>query len=76
MTDNPKKRGRQDRAKVSVSEAHELRHWCAKFGCTQRELREAVDAVGHSAKKVGALLAARPRPAPPPATAQEPVDGQ
>jgi hypothetical protein len=73
MTDNPKKRARQDRAKVSVIEAHELRFWCEKFGCTQRELREAVDDIGHSAKKVEALLAARRRPAPPP---QAPVDAQ
>jgi hypothetical protein len=66
MTDGPKKRGRQDRGKVSVIEAHEVRSWCAKFGCTQRELREAVDAVGHSAAKVEALLAAWRPPPPPP----------
>jgi hypothetical protein len=74
MTDSPNKRGRQDRAKISVIEAHEVRAWCAKLGCTQRELHEAVDAVGHSAGKVEALLAAR-RPPAPPAAPQEPVEG-
>jgi hypothetical protein len=46
MADDVKKRGRRDRARVNVHEAHELRYWTKKFGCTQRALREAVDEVG------------------------------
>jgi hypothetical protein len=56
MSDNPSKRGRQDRSKVAVMERHELRYWCKKFGCTQQALRDAVDAVGHGAAAVEAYL--------------------
>ncbi len=65
MSDNPNKRGREDRARVNVHESHELRYWTGKFGCTQRQLREAVDAVGVMAKDVAAHLGFSPQPRRP-----------
>jgi hypothetical protein len=47
MPDNLKNRGRQDRERISLTEKHEVRYWCGKFGCSEAELRAAVDQVGH-----------------------------
>jgi hypothetical protein len=57
MADDPNKRGWQDRVKVSLTEAHELRYWTKRFGCTEAELRAADAAVGHGAKAIEAHLA-------------------
>lgn len=46
MSDDLTNRGPKDRARVNVNEAHELKYWCSKFGCTEAQLRAAVKAVG------------------------------
>jgi hypothetical protein len=52
MADDLKKRGPQDRIRISLTEGHEVRYWCGKFACTEEELRAAVSMVGHMAADV------------------------
>ncbi|MEH3087756.1 MAG: DUF3606 domain-containing protein [Xylophilus ampelinus] len=52
MTDDPSKRGPQDRTRVNLHEDYEVRYWTQMLGCTPEELREAVEAVGVSADAV------------------------
>ena len=58
MADNPQKTG-LDRKLVALNEPHEIRSWMAFFGCTEVQLRAAVQEVGNSADKVRSYLAAR-----------------
>ena len=55
MTDNTSKTG-LDRQLVSLEEDYEVRGWMKSFGCTEEQLRAAVQAVGHSAEKVRAYV--------------------
>ncbi len=59
MSDNTSKRGGQDRSRIDVHEAHELRDWSKKLGFSQYQLKEGVKAVGNDAKKVEAHLRER-----------------
>lgn len=59
MADDLNNRGPQDRARVNVNEDHEVRYWCGKFGCTEDELRAAVDRVGVMAADVEQALKSR-----------------
>ncbi len=52
MSDDLSKRGPQDRSRINVNEAHELRYWTQALGVTEAQLREAVKAVGPSAAAV------------------------
>ncbi|CAB3833872.1 MULTISPECIES: DUF3606 domain-containing protein [Achromobacter] len=52
MSDDLSKRGPQDRSRINVNEAHELRYWTQALGVTEAQLREAVKAVGPSATAV------------------------
>ncbi|AYD65865.1 DUF3606 domain-containing protein [Achromobacter sp. LC458] len=52
MADDLKDRGPQDRSRINVNEAHELRYWTQALGVTEAQLREAVQAVGASAAAV------------------------
>ncbi|PTW98706.1 DUF3606 domain-containing protein [Achromobacter mucicolens] len=52
MSDDLSKRGPQDRSRINVNEAHELRYWTQALGVTEAKLREAVKAVGTSATAV------------------------
>ena len=52
MPDNLNLRGAPDNRLVSLTQAHEVRAWCASFGCTEQELRDAVSAVGDRADDV------------------------
>lgn len=52
MSDDLSKRGPQDRSRINVNEAHELRYWTQALGVTEAKLREAVKAVGPSAAAV------------------------
>ena len=54
MSDSPK-----DRSRVNVNEPAEIVHWCAKFGCSETQLRTAVKVVGATPSKVRAHLAQR-----------------
>jgi len=59
MSDDPSNIGAPDRDLVSLSEDYEVRDWTKALGVSERELREAVDAVGNSAAKVRDYLKAR-----------------
>ncbi|EMR4172575.1 hypothetical protein HMPREF3069_20905 [Achromobacter xylosoxidans] len=52
MSDDLQNRGPQDRSRINVSEAHELRYWTKEFGVTEDQLRKVVQAVGVSASAV------------------------
>jgi hypothetical protein len=52
MSDNLTNRGPQDRARVNVNEAHEVRYWTQQLGISEAQLREAVKVVGVSADAV------------------------
>ena len=51
MSDDPKKTG-LDRKLIGLESPHEIHSWRMAFGCTESELRDAVKAVGNSAKAV------------------------
>lgn len=52
MSDDLKKRGPQDRARINVYEDHELRYWTETLGISEDKLRAAVKAVGVSVEAV------------------------
>ena len=55
MSDTP--RGTtQDRKLIALNEDYEVRDWCKSLGCTEEQLRAAVQAVGHSVDKVREYL--------------------
>jgi hypothetical protein len=56
MADNLSERGPQDRSRVNVNEAWELRYWSKKFGVTEEQLKDAVKAAGPLADAVGKHL--------------------
>jgi hypothetical protein len=58
MSDDPNKHA-HDAKLISLEEDHELAYWTGALGVSADELREAVAAVGHSAKAVRAWLADR-----------------
>ena len=51
-----------DRARIAVSQPHEVSYWSKKFKVTPARLKAAVAAVGHSSKSVGAYLAGSKAP--------------
>lgn len=59
MADDRKNPGPEDGKLISLSEPHELEYWTKALGCNVPQLRQAVDAVGHSASAVRAWLAER-----------------
>lgn len=52
MSDDRTQRGGQDRQRINVNQAFEVRDWANKFGVTAEALRKAVAAVGDRADKV------------------------
>jgi hypothetical protein len=48
-----------DKARIALSQPYEVRYWSKKFKITPAKLKAAVDAVGHSSKKVGDYVASR-----------------
>ena len=46
----------RDKSLIAVSQPYEVRYWAQKFKVTPAKLKNAVKAVGHSARKVGAYL--------------------
>ncbi len=59
MADDKTKAGGQDRQRINVNEAYELRDWAAKFGVTTEQLRQAVAEVGDRAAEVEQHLKGR-----------------
>lgn len=56
MADDLSNRGPQDRARVNLSEAHEVAYWTRKFGVSEEQLRNAVGKAGPSADAVEKAL--------------------
>jgi hypothetical protein len=52
MPDDLKNRGAQDRARISLSEEHEVRYWTKALGVTKEQLAAVVHKVGNSAEAV------------------------
>ena len=46
-----------DRLKINFRDAWELRWWCRQFGCTEAQLKAAIDAMGAIAGNVRKYLA-------------------
>jgi hypothetical protein len=57
MADDLTDRGAQDRARINVNEAHEVRYWTEALNVDEDQLRSAVAAVGVSADAVRRFLA-------------------
>jgi len=53
-----KRRGPQDRSKINMQEAYEVKYWARALGVSMEELQKAVDKVGNSAAAVRKELAA------------------
>ena len=58
MSDDPQKKG-ADRKFISLEQPHEIRSWTESLGVSERELRAAIAAVGHSVDKVREYLKIR-----------------
>ena len=52
MADDLNNRGTQDRSRISLTEAHEVRYWTEALGVDFDELKRVVDKVGNSADAV------------------------
>ena len=52
MSDNLKIRQPEDRTKINVNEAWELKYWTQHFGVSEQKLKDAVKAVGVSVAAV------------------------
>lgn len=62
MSDDLSNRGPQDRARINVSEEHEVRYWTSALGVTEEELRRLVSEVGTLAEAVRTALAEKRPP--------------
>ena len=59
MPNDKSKPSGQDRVRINVSEAHEVRDWAKKFKVTEDELKVAVKRVGDQAAAVEKYLKGR-----------------
>jgi Protein of unknown function (DUF3606) len=41
---------------VEIADGNQVRYWCQTLGCTEAQLRESVQAVGHSPADVRQFL--------------------
>lgn len=56
MADDLTKRGKADRDRINVNEAHEVRYWTKALGVSEAQLRDAVAQAGVMAADVRKLL--------------------
>lgn len=56
MNDDLRRRGPEDKTKISLSEEWEIDYWTKRFGVTEAELRACVKKVGNGTAKVAACL--------------------
>lgn len=56
MADDLGNRGAQDRSRINVNEAHEVRYWTQRFEVSEEALRKAVADVGVSVDEVATHL--------------------
>lgn len=54
MPENLKDQAPGDRSRIDIEDRWECIYWCRKFNVREAKLREAVNAVGTSAKAVAA----------------------
>lgn len=52
MADDKTKKGPADSSRINVHEDYEVDYWTQALGISEEKLKEAVDAVGTSAKAV------------------------
>ena len=52
MTDDLTKKGSQDRSRINMNEAYEVKYWTRHLGVSREELQRAIDKVGNSAASV------------------------
>jgi hypothetical protein len=52
MDDEAQIRVPRDAKRVNVNDPYEVNYWCEQFGCTEAQLRAAVDRAGVIAKHV------------------------
>ena len=52
MSDDLTNRGAQDRARISLTEPHEVKYWTDALGVSKDELERVIAQVGHSAAAV------------------------
>lgn len=56
MPDDLRKKRPQDSLRINIHEPYEVSYWCNTLGCTEKELIDAVKAVGDLAEKVKEYL--------------------
>ena len=56
MADDLGNRGAQDRSRININEAHEIRYWTQRFDVTEDDLRKAVAEVGVSVDQIAVHL--------------------
>jgi hypothetical protein len=59
MSDDKTKPGGRDRDLISLEEDYEVRDWAARFGVSEKALRDAVNRVGNRAEDVQRELGGR-----------------
>jgi hypothetical protein len=59
MADELGNSGAQDRSRIDINEAHEVRYWIQRFDVTEEALRKAVAEVGVSAIEIAEHLGKR-----------------
>lgn len=52
MADNLNDKGPQDRSKINLTEKWEVEYWTKLLGCTEEDLREAVEKMGNSSQVI------------------------
>lgn len=52
MADDTTLRGGQDRTRINVNQEHEVRYWTKELGCTEEQLKAAVQRAGTQVEKV------------------------
>jgi hypothetical protein len=57
--DNLHAKGNPDRNKISLSEDWEVKYWSSALGISAKELKEAVEKVGNSSRKVREYIAGK-----------------
>jgi hypothetical protein len=68
MSDDTSQRGPQDRSRINMTQAHEVKYWTKTLGVSESELSRAVGAVGSSADKVREFLGSQGSGGNPPNT--------
>jgi hypothetical protein len=56
MSDDLNNRGAQDRSRINLTEAHEVKYWTQALGVNEEELKRVVQKVGNSATAVKQAL--------------------